>query len=169
MDSEAQYQAEPIAIIGIGLRLPGGVTNTDEYWDLLINGKDGRCRVPPNRYNVDAFRGKGRHPQFVTPEHGYFIQDAEIESFDASMFTATEGTDPQQTLLSEVVYECLENAGQTGLRGTNTGVFVGSYGEDWHNIVHTDKQLSSINRVLAAGDFVLSNRISYEFDLRGPR
>ncbi len=56
----------------------------------------------------------------------------------------------------------LESAGQTGLRGTNTGVFVGVFGEDWHNMLHRDNQMLNTYRVLSAGDYALSNMVSYE-------
>lgn len=165
---QSQHQAEPLAIIGIGLRLPGGINTTDAFWDLLVHGKNGQCRVPSDRYNVDAFYRKDKHPQCVHTENGYFLQDNDLQANDNSCFTTAGGTDPQQRLLCEVVWECLESAGQTKLKGTDTGVFVGSFGEDWHNIIHADKTSSTVNKVFS-GDFVLANRVSYEFDLRGPR
>ncbi|KAK5991578.1 Highly reducing polyketide synthase gloL [Cladobotryum mycophilum] len=163
---------EPIAIIGMGLRLPGGVSTPDDFWDLLVEKRDGKCRVPKDRYNVEAFHGDKTSRQNVATEYGYFLKDVNIKTFDASFFSAkraeVEVADPQQRLLLEVVWECMESAGQTSLRGSNTGVYVGAFGEDWHNMLHLDKQISSAYRVISAGDFVLSNRISYEFDLRGP-
>lgn len=55
---DADY--EPIAIVGMGMRLPGGVQNATSYWDLLVNGKSGQCRVPKDRYNIDTWYGPGR-------------------------------------------------------------------------------------------------------------
>ena len=165
--------SSPIAIIGIGLRLPGGISTPDQFWDLLINKKDGKCRVPADRYNVDAFFGDDTQQQKVATDHGYFLDHANLKAFDASFFSAkrteVEVTDPQQRLLLEVVWECLESAGQTGLGGTNTGVYVGVFGEDWHNILHRDEQIFSAYRVLSAGDYALANRLSHEYDFRGPR
>lgn len=162
----------PIAIIGIGLRLPGGVTTPDEFWDLLINKRDGKCKVPTDRYNVDAFYDQGPGRQRVATDQGYFL-DENLKAFDASFFSAkrqeAEVVDPQQRLLLEVVWECLESAGQTSLRGTETGVYVGVFGEDWHDTMHKDTEGSSAYRVLSASDFALANRISHDFDFRGPR
>ncbi|KAK5991611.1 Highly reducing polyketide synthase gloL [Cladobotryum mycophilum] len=162
----------PIAIIGMGVRLPGGVSTPDEFWDLLINKRDGRCRVPLDRYNVDGFLNSGIKRYSVASEYGYFLKDADFKAFDTSFFvtnrTEAPTVDPQQRLLLEVVWECIENAGQTKLNSTNTGVFVGTFGEDWHDILLSDKSQSIPYRTTSGGDFTAANRISYNFDLRGP-
>ena len=167
-----QRLAEPIAIIGLGMRLPGGVSSATQFWDLLVNAKDGRCRVPKDRYNVDAFYGADSHRQTIATDHGYFL-DTNIKGFDTSIFGTRRAemgaTDPQLRLLHEVVWECVENAGQTSLKGTDTGVFVGVFGEDWHNMLYKDAMMPKSFRVLSAGDYTLSNMLSWEFDLRGPR
>jgi hypothetical protein len=122
---------------------------------------------------VDAFHGDKNHQQKVASQHGYFLDHVNLKHFDAAFFSAkrneVEVTDPQQRLLLEVVWECLESAGQTNLRGSRTGVYVGAFGEDWHNLLHRDEQTQSAYRVLSAGDYALANRLSYEFDFRGPR
>ena len=164
--------APPIAIIGMGMRLPGGISSAGEFWDLLINKRDGRCRVPSDRYNVDAFYGDKTYQQNIATDHGYFL-DTNIKGFDTSVFGSRRAemgiTDPQLRLLLEVVWECMENAGQTNLRGTDTGVFVGVFGEDWHNMLHKDTLMPNNYRVLSAGDYALANMLSWEFDLSGPR
>ncbi|KAK5991583.1 Highly reducing polyketide synthase gloL [Cladobotryum mycophilum] len=168
--AEKRDLPEPIAIVGIGLKLPGGVSTPEEFWDLLINKRDGRCRVPADRYNVDGFSGEGF--QGVANEHGYFLQDVNLRAFDSSFFSAIrsemETVDPQQRLLLEVIWECLESAGQTRLRGSDTGVYVGVYGEDWHDLLHKDDETRGSYRISSGSDFIIANRLSYEFDLRGP-
>ncbi|KAK5997537.1 Highly reducing polyketide synthase gloL [Cladobotryum mycophilum] len=162
---------KPIAVIGMSMRLPGGVSTADDFWRLLMNKEDGRCRVPESRYNVDGFRGDSRRENVGT-EYGFFLPDANLKAFDTSFFTTTRAealmTDPQQRILMEVVWECIESAGATNLQGTNTGVYVGNFGEDWHQLVHQDTQSSSPFRVSNTSDFIISNKISYQFDLRGP-
>ena len=164
---------EPIAIVGVGLRLPGGVSTTEDFWDLLINKRDAKCRVPEDRYNIEAFHSPWPHKEKVASEYGYFLKHVNIKAYDAAFFAAhtleAEYADPQQRLLLQVVWECIENAGQTSLAGSNAGVFVGSFGEDWHNMQHRDEQVSSAVRVLSTSDYGLANRLSYELDLRGPR
>ena len=166
-------QSPPIAIIGMGLRLPGGISTPEHFWNLLINKMDGRCRVPADRYNVGAFYNDKLLRQAVASDHGYFLQDVNLKSFDASFFSMNrsevEVLDPQQRLLLEVVWECMESAGQTNWRGTNTGCYVGSFGEDWHDLLNKDTQAQGFTRITASGDYALSNRVSYEYNLKGPR
>lgn len=162
----------PIAIVGMALRLPGGVNSPDRFWDLLINKKDGRTRVPGSRYNVEAFHGTRARTGEVSSKHGYFLEDS-LEQLDASFFSMSKSEitllDPQQKLLLEVVYECMESAGQSDWRGGKVGCYVGVFGEDWLDLGNKDTQSSGMYRILGMGDFAISNRISYEYDLKGPR
>lgn len=164
--------APPIAIVGMGMRLPGGISTAEGFWDLLVNKRSGKCRVPDSRYNVNAFFGNQTHQQNVATDQGYFL-DLDIKAFDAGFFNfprmGLDITDPQLRLLLEVVWECIENAGQTTLRGTNTGVFVGTFGEDWHNILHRDTSTPNLYRAIGSGDYSLSNVLSWQYDLSGPR
>jgi hypothetical protein len=105
---------EPIAIVGMAMRLPGGIKSDREFWEFLLNKKDGLCRVPETRYNVDSFYHETM-PHAVKTKHGYFLQD-DPAHFDASFFdigtTEASRLDPQQRLLLEVIWECMEGAGQ---------------------------------------------------------
>lgn len=162
--------AEPIAIIGMAYRLPGGISTDAEYWDLLVNKRDARCKVPSSRYNIDAF-SKSRL-QSVASDYGYFL-DTDISGIDTSFFgtkyAEADVMDPQLRLLFEVTWECLESAGQTAVvEGSDTGVFVGVFGEDWHNILYRDDLMPNTFRGVSSGDYSLSNGISYQYDLKGP-
>lgn len=163
----------PIAIIGMGMRLPGGVSTGEDFWNLIVNKQDARCRVPLDRYNTDGFSSAKSRKETVATEYGYFLKDVNYKTFDTSFFDVNhhevQMMDPQQRLLLEVVWECIENAGVTNLQGSKTAVYVGSYGEDWNQLVHQDTQSCSVYRVLNTSDFIMSNAISYHFDLRGPR
>ncbi|RYP44832.1 hypothetical protein DL768_008731 [Monosporascus sp. mg162] len=156
----------PIAICGMAMRLPGGVSTDTDFWRLLIEKKDARCKVPYDRYNVDGFKSKGR------PTHGYFLDHIDLAQFDAACFSMTrsevEKMDPQHRILLELVREAFESAGETNWRGTKTGVYIGSFGEDWLELQTRDPQESTKNRVTGYGDYLLANRISYEYDLKGP-
>ncbi|KAF7520840.1 hypothetical protein PCG10_008766 [Penicillium crustosum] len=162
----------PIAIVGMGMRLPGEVRTGDEFWDLLISKRDCSSDVPKSRYNIDAFYHPDK-PQSVKTRRGYFLNDEYMQGSDNSFFAEIPGfntseLDPQQMSLMEVVWECMENAGQTKWRGKKIGCYVGVFGEDWHEL--TAKEPQHIPRVhsFANGGFTLANRISYEFDLKGP-
>ena len=128
----SQHPPSPIAIVGIGLRLPGGVNSASSLWEFLINKRNGRCLVPASRYNVDAFHKPSKTAGAVASRYGYFLQD-DIDRFDASFFSMSraevERLDPQQRLLLEVVYECMESGGQKDWRGENIGCYVGVFGD----------------------------------------
>ncbi|KAL3454153.1 polyketide synthase [Aspergillus insuetus] len=157
---------EPIAIVGLGMRLPGQVHTVEEFWEMLVSRRDGRCLVPATRYHAES-----RFSPTKGPVSGHFLQE-DPAYFDAPFFSmsAQEAAqlDPQQRLLLEVVWECLENAGETNWRGASVGVYVGVFGEDWLELSLKSQQRTNAYQTLATGGFALSNRISYEFDLRGP-
>ena len=163
----------PIAIVGMGMRLPGRVNEESAFWDLLINKKNGRGVVPEDRYNIDGFYSPIGGQGMVKTKYGYFLDHVNLQHFDASFFSMNkrevEMLDPQQRLLLEVIWECMENGGQVGWRGKNIGCYVGVFGEDWLDIAAKDTQNSGMYRITGSGDFALSNRISYEYNLRGPR
>lgn len=130
--TRSQQPPPPIAIVGIGLRLPGRVNSTSSLWDLLINKKNGRCLVPASRYNVDAFYKPSKTTGSVALRYGYFLQD-DVDQFDASFFSMSKSEvkkmDPQQRLLLEVVWECMESGGQKDWLGGNIGCYVGVFGD----------------------------------------
>lgn len=162
----------PIAIVGMALRLPGGVSSPEGLWDLLVNKRDGRSQVPSNRYNIESFHGLSARKGEVASQYGYFLKDS-LEHLDASFFAMSKAEisqlDPQQKLLLEVVYECMEGAGQSDWRGSKIGCYVGVFGEDWLDLCNKDSQSFDMYRISGTGDFAISNRISYEYDLKGPR
>jgi acyl transferase domain-containing protein len=125
----------PIAIVGMALRLPGGIKSSSDLWDMLINKRDGRSTIPNTRYNVEAFHNSSPNkPGSVSMQHGYFLQD-DLEYLDAAFFSMNKAEvaklDPQQRLLLEVVWECMESGGQRNWRGKDIGCYVGVFGEDW--------------------------------------
>lgn len=162
----------PIAICGMSCRLPGGIESPQQLWDFLLSKGDARSRVPPSRYNIDAFYSAADQPGTIKTQYGYFL-DRDLASFDGSLFSMSPmelaRCDPQQRLLLEVARECIEDAGETDWKGRRIGVYVGSFGEDWNEILDHDEQQYGVYRLAGSGDFALSNRVSYEMDLRGPR
>lgn len=164
--------AEPVAIVGMAMRLPGGIHNAESFWDLLINKRNGRCRIPTDRYNIDAWYGPGKSGH-VTTQYGYFLEDLNLAHMDANFWSMSkheiELMDPQQRILLEVVYECLENAGAKDWRGQDIGCYVGTFGEDWLDMDAKDNQNSHMYRVTGYGDYITANRVSYEFNFKGPR
>lgn len=165
---------EPIAICGMGMRLPGGIRDAEGFWDLLYNQQSARCEVPKDRYNIDAWYGPGKIGH-VTSKHGYFLTDVNLGHTDTSFWSMTkqeiEAIDPQQRLTLEVVYECLQNAGQKpkDLRGRKVGVYLGTFEGDWLELDGRDPQNYHMYRLTGYGDYMSANRVHYEFGFMGPR
>jgi acyl transferase domain-containing protein len=166
-------QACPIAIVGMAMRLPGNVNTANAFWDTLVQKKSTQCLVPPSRYSLPGFYASQRRTGTVNMEKGYFLAGTNLQHLDTSFFSMTraevELLDPQQKQLLEVTRECFENAGETGWRGKDIGCFIGVFGEDWQDLHSKDVQEGGMYRIAGLGDFVLGNRVSYEYNLKGPR
>ncbi|KAF4976126.1 hypothetical protein FZEAL_7145 [Fusarium zealandicum] len=163
----------PIAICGMALRLPGGLESPQDLWDFLIAKGDARSRVPESRYNISAYHSDSGRPGSIATQYGYFLDDSvKLGSLDAARFSLSraelEFADPQQRRMLEVVREAFDDAGEIDFKGRTIGCYMGSYGEDWLEMQNRDHQQSGVNRVDGYSDFMLSSRISYEMDLKGP-
>nr|WP_052478145.1 type I polyketide synthase [Kibdelosporangium sp. MJ126-NF4]CEL16417.1 Malonyl CoA-acyl carrier protein transacylase [Kibdelosporangium sp. MJ126-NF4]CTQ90369.1 Malonyl CoA-acyl carrier protein transacylase (EC 2.3.1.39) [Kibdelosporangium sp. MJ126-NF4] len=163
----------PIAVIGIGCRLPGGVDSPERFWDLLIDGRDAITEVPADRWDVSAYH----HPDSAVPgkttsKWGGFLDS--VDRFDAGFFgiSAREAStmDPQQRLLLEVVWEAVERAGLSvaAFHGSDTGVFVGVCTDDYAHLLFRDPAAVDAFTGTGAANSIIANRVSYAFDLDGP-
>ncbi|KAL0930356.1 polyketide synthase [Colletotrichum truncatum] len=165
--------AEPIAICGMALRLPGGIATPEQFWDFLVDKRDARGPIPETRFNASSYYSDSGKPGHMKTKHGYFLDDSvDLAGLDTTFFrmpkTEVERADPQQRLLLELTRECLESAGETDYRGKTIGTFVGTFGEDWCEILAKDVEVVGQYKLTGYGDFMLSNRLSYEYDLKGP-
>ncbi|KAL4915858.1 hypothetical protein BDW62DRAFT_203310 [Aspergillus aurantiobrunneus] len=165
---------EPIAIIGMGCRLSGSATDVSGLWDMLKAGRSAWTPGPGNRFNMKAFQDPtGTRSGTTNAYGGHFLRD-DVGAFDATFFgvnpVEAQAMDPQQRLMLEVAYESFENAGITmdSLWGSNTGVYVGQWTSDYHEIATRDVQKPPLYLVTGTGPAISSNRISYIFNLRGP-
>src|SRR6185312_7331838 len=131
--------AEPVALVGIGCRLPGGVVGPDGYWAFLADSGNAISEVPSDRWDADAFydpdpSAPGRMPS----KWGGFLSD--VAGFDADFFGISpreaEAMDPQQRVMLEVAWEALEHAGLAPdrLAGTRAGVMMGVYYTEYQGI-----------------------------------
>ncbi|MEV8547177.1 acyltransferase domain-containing protein [Streptomyces sp. NPDC051572] len=158
---------EPVAVIGVGCRLPGGVRGPADYWQLLLDGVDAIRRVPEDRWSdFTAF------PPPETPLHGGYLDD--IAGFDADFFRITPREaavmDPQQRILLEVVRETLDHAAvpATALAGTATGIYVGVSAPEYGQLTGADA--NAVDPWAPAGGAlsVTAGRLAYVLDTRGP-
>jgi acyl transferase domain-containing protein len=164
----------PIAIIGMSCRLPGGANSPEELWSMLYEGRSGRSPVPSTRWNAEAFYHPDQNAkESLNFQSGYFL-DHDISAFDARFFgippREANGMDPQQRLLLETTYEALENAGLplSALKGSDTAVYVAEFTRDYDRMANKDLSQLHLLHVTGKGDAILSNRISYLLDLKGP-
>ncbi len=175
LDALERQRSEPIAVIGIGCWLPGGVRDAASYWTLLRDGVDAIREVPPERWNIDEYYDPAADtPGKMATRWGGFVDG--IDRFDADFFGISPreavSMDPQQRLLLTVAWEALEHAGQAPdrLNGSATGVFVGLSTNDYEQleILHGDPR--GIDMYLGTGGAhsVAAGRLSYILGLRGP-
>ncbi|QTE02997.1 type I polyketide synthase [Streptomyces cyanogenus] len=160
----------PIAVIGIGCRLPGGVNGPEGFFKRLLSGSDLVGHVPGRRRRYFATATGAPAEQAI--RHGAFLDD--VEAFDAGHFGITpreaDVMDPQQRLLLEVASEALDHAGRPAysLEGSDTGVFVGISAVEYGQLTTADPaRLTPWTSTGAAGS-IIANRLSYVFDLHGP-
>ncbi|PYH95483.1 polyketide synthase [Aspergillus ellipticus CBS 707.79] len=169
-DQQPNGLLSPIAIVGMGMRFPGDIRTGEDFWSMLIEKRSALSEVPPTRYHGESFYHPSK-PHVLKTKYGYFFQEEYLGKVDPGFvgkpYEASK-LDPQQRLLLEVVWECMENAGQADWRGHDIGCFMGTFGEDWLEISSKDCQTTDRFRAMGTGDFVLANRISFEFDLKGP-
>lgn len=165
--------ADPIAIIGMGCRLPGGVRSPEDLWQLVSEGRSGWKTVPEDRWNAESFyHADHTAVESWNAKSGYFL-DQDVTEFDSRFFgfSAHEAdiTDPQQRILLETTFEALENAGIPieGLKGSDTSVFVAVFARDYDRMGYKDLEKISRYHIGGTGEAILSNRLSYFFDLKG--
>ncbi|HEX4036861.1 MAG TPA: type I polyketide synthase [Acidobacteriaceae bacterium] len=165
--------AEPIAVVGIGCRLPGGVHSPEDFWRVLVDGIDTVTEVPRDRWSADDYYDADGHTAGKTNSRwGGFVDDA--DRFDPVLFGISPREaatiDPQQRLLLEVAWEAIEDSGRApeSLAGSRTGIFVGIALSDYERFAMEDGGAIHGNSCTGSYRSVASGRISFLLDARGP-
>ena len=171
-------QQEPIAVIGMGCRLPGGVESPEQFWQLLAQGREAIAEIPSDRWDLQHHHD----PDPRTPLHQHVrragLVDG-IDQFDPALFGISgreaHCMDPQQRLLLEVCWRAIEAGAQPleQLCGRSVGVFMGISSADYRALLWAseDQYLTPDNEpFILTGNTgcIAANRISYAFDLKGP-
>jgi acyl transferase domain-containing protein/SAM-dependent methyltransferase len=173
VDEMDRRQKEPIAIVGFGLRFPGGAHDEFSLWQILAQGVNTVTEIPGDRWNLDDYydpdAGK---PGKMYTRHGACLRG--VDQFDAEFFGVSPreaaSIDPQHRLLLETSWEALENAAiaPATLRDSQTGVFVGIGNSDYWRLVYADEERVDAYSALGNSYSVAAGRLAYFFGLHGP-
>ncbi|MFB7958363.1 type I polyketide synthase, partial [Streptomyces sp. NPDC056045] len=164
-------ESDPIAIVSMACRLPGGIDTPEAFWELLASGGDAVGGLPERWRELDLFDPDPESVGKSYAREGGFIDD--IEGFDASFFGISPrealSMDPQQRLVLEASWEALERAGirPDALTGSSTGVYLGAMTSDYG---HQGHDLDALDGYTSTGyaSSVVSGRVSYALGLQGP-
>ncbi|MFF8568723.1 amino acid adenylation domain-containing protein [Streptomyces albidoflavus] len=164
-------RTEPVAIVSMTCRLPGGVTTPEEYWRLLAGGEDAIGPFPERWDALDLYDPDSETPGKSYAREGGFLDS--VDRFDAEFFGITPrealSMDPQQRLVLETAWEVLERAGllPASLEATRTGVYIGAMRSDYDTVLADLQALDGYQGTGISGS-VISGRLSYLLGLRGP-
>ena len=174
VDRLEQEKVQPIAIVGIACRFPGGGDNPDAFWEMLRDGVDAVSEVPAERWDVDAyFDTDPDAPGKMYTRWGAFLKD--VDKFDAAFFGISPreaaAMDPAQRLLLECTWESFENAGIApgSLEGSRTGAYVGITLSDYGNFfLKTATPTFDVFSGSGVAHGTAAGRLSYTLGLSGP-
>ncbi len=175
VDALENAQKEPIAIVGIGCRMPGGADTPEAFWQILKHRVDAITEVPADRWNIDDYYDPDPNAAGkIYTRHGGFLKS--IDQFDPEFFSISpkeaRSLDPQHRLLLEVTWEALEHAAiaASRLRESQTGVFVGISSNEYGHHLSTVRGPDEINSHMGSGNAhsVAVGRLSYTLGLQGP-
>ena len=157
------------------MSIPRANTSPSKLWDLLQHPRDVLKQFDPNHLNLSRFYNHNGEAHGSTDvQNKSYLLDEDSRLFDNAFFNINpleaEGMDPQQRVLLEVVYEAFEQAGWTldDMRGSPTSVHVGVMNADYYDIQIRDTETLARNNATGTARSIISNRISYAFDLKGP-
>jgi acyl transferase domain-containing protein/NADPH:quinone reductase-like Zn-dependent oxidoreductase/acyl carrier protein len=175
LETVEKQRHEPIAIIGVGCRIPGGANDPEEFWRLLQEGRSGVREIGSDRWDADAYYDPNPDtPGKIATRFGGFLD--QVDQFEPQFFEISPREaltmDPQQRLVLEVSWEALEHAGQSPVRlgHTRTGVYIGICSNDYAQLLLEAGNPALVDMYYASGigHSIASGRLSYLLGLQGP-
>jgi acyl transferase domain-containing protein len=171
---EELQRPQPLAVIGLSCRLPGGAS-PEEFWRSLTDGHDSTAQFPEERHSVAGFyHPDPDHPGTAYTLAGHFL-DGPVDAFDPTVFGISPreaaGMDPQQRLVLELAWEAMENAclPPTELEGSRVGVFLGASTSDYVRMRQQKGAMADVDAYQLIGEpSFLAGRVSYTFGFQGP-
>ncbi|QNP67903.1 type I polyketide synthase [Streptomyces genisteinicus] len=164
---------EPIALVGLGCRLPGGIETPQALWEALLAGRDAVTEVPADRWNADEwFDDDPRTPGTMSTRRGGFLDD--VAGFDAAFFGISPAEaarmDPQQRIALEVAWAALEDARIVPgtLAGSRAGVFLGTMWQEYHLATGAGPETIGSHSAVGWDTSIVPARIAYALGLEGP-
>ncbi|KUJ19541.1 reducing type I polyketide synthase [Mollisia scopiformis] len=165
---------EPIAVVGISFKFPQEATSEASLWELMIQKRCVATKFPEQRFNIDAFHSSDSSRMNKISTHDAHFLKGDIRDFDAPFFSIppleAATLDPQQRSLLETTYRALENAGipMESVKRSKISVHVGCFTNDFMTMSWRDSQQVPKYSGTGSAGSILSNRISWFFDLAGP-
>jgi len=175
LDEKNRNDREPIAIVGIGCRFPGGADDAQSFWQLVESGRDVRADIPLDRWNNSRyFDRQVSVPGKLYVQHGHFIKD--YDYFDHAYFGLNpadlEYMDPQHLLLLETAAMAIQDGGMSlqQLRGSDTGIFCGGATDDYFTLNNLHRSSAEVSAYDALGSMrsIGVGRLAHLFDWHGP-
>ncbi|KAJ6164002.1 hypothetical protein N7470_002674 [Penicillium chermesinum] len=165
---------DDVAVIGYSMRFPGDATSPQKFWEILEDGRSVMTEVPANRFNINGFyHPDGSRNDTINCRGGHFVTQ-DMAAFDAPFFSMNpaevESMDPQQRCLLETSYRAFENAGlpMQHVAGSNTSVYVAALGINYVRMFEFDEEVHAPYKANGNSGAILSNRLSWFYDLLGP-
>ncbi|KAM7207245.1 hypothetical protein V8F20_002511 [Naviculisporaceae sp. PSN 640] len=172
--AKTNHTQAPIAVIGMACRLPGHSNSPTQLWDFLQRGGVAKNEPPATRFSLSGHHDEHRRPRTMKSPGGMFMEDVDPEVFDGQFFNISRvdciAMDPQQRILLEVAYECLENAGipLEAISGQKIGCLVGTNIVDYASMQSRDPENRPESATIGVAWSILSNRISHFLNIHGP-
>ncbi|WPH00651.1 iterative type I polyketide synthase [Acrodontium crateriforme] len=173
INGHARHEEEALAIIGLSTKFPGDASSTQDLWKYLLRGRNAHTPFPEDRLGHGHYHPDPEHGGTHAVQGGHFMKE-DPAYFDAPFFSITKGEavvmDPQQRMTLESVYLALENSGLSidKVASSNTSVFVSGFNHDHLQNMNADPETTLRYRSTGLTNSMLSNRVSWFFDLKGP-